>query len=84
MTVQLKGPTFTTGGGGFLPPEPLQERPQTTAATMGQCNQAEYFQCVHRQSECIPKSLLCDGEFDCTDGSDEFTCNERDKRGKLA
>ncbi|XP_077549771.1 chymotrypsinogen A-like [Haemaphysalis longicornis] len=38
-------------------------------------NQNQY-QC--RNSECIPRSRLCDGNFDCADGTDEQYC-----KGKL-
>ena len=31
----------------------------------------------NRRYEFIPRSLICNGEFDCTDGSDEFTCRQR-------
>ncbi len=32
------------------------------------------FRCRVRVSECIESGLVCDGEFDCTDGSDEWYC----------
>ena len=33
----------------------------------------DYFVCKN-QSQCIPDDQKCDGEFDCTDGSDEDFC----------
>ena len=69
-------------GGGYFPPEPIiQPKPIDNPGVVetNPCvsNSTHYFQCTHRRHECIPRSLLCDGEFDCTDGSDEFTCRQR-------
>ena len=75
-------------GGGFLPPEPVVRDPveRPVEFSMSPCaNNQSHFQCIHREKECIPRYLICDGEFDCTDGSDEYSCDTqtRAKRGKL-
>ena len=55
------------------------ENPPLTLTHQNPCAESNstHFQCVNRQHECIPRHLVCDGEFDCTDGSDEFTCRQR-------
>ena len=79
------------GNGGILAPEPIRRplrppqppvRPVRPYRPLGCMANTTHFQCAQRIHECIPRYLLCDGEFDCTDGSDEFTCSSiRTKRG---
>lgn len=37
------------------------------------CNPPTYFRC--KNSECVKRSMLCDGENDCMDFSDEMNCS---------
>lgn len=36
----------------------------------------EEFTCKSSEGECIPMSWVCDGNQDCSNGSDETTCSE--------
>ncbi len=38
------------------------------------------FRCLTKPDECLTIALVCDGEYDCTDGSDEDGCKEEKKR----
>ena len=36
------------------------------------CDNATEFPCAAQKGRCIPKSWLCDGQRDCSDGEDEL------------
>ena len=39
----------------------------------------DYFRC-NSTYECLPSNKLCDGELDCSDGSDERVCGKFDAK----
>jgi len=45
------------------------------------CDQGLY-QC-NRTGQCIDRDYLCDGEFDCYDGEDEWSCSTRSRQWTL-
>ncbi|KAG7271027.1 hypothetical protein CRUP_015235 [Coryphaenoides rupestris] len=47
------------------------KKPVGTPGLAGPCR-VDQAKC--QSGECIPRDYLCDGEMDCTDGSDEFRC----------
>ncbi|XP_038577847.1 basement membrane-specific heparan sulfate proteoglycan core protein isoform X10 [Micropterus salmoides] len=63
------------------PPPPISTTPPTSTSTVkkpprppsppGPCR-ADQATC--QSGECIPRDYICDGERDCSDGSDEFRC----------
>ena len=40
--------------------------------------QKEEFKCKSRQ-DCVPTRWVCDGNKDCSDGSDEFNCGKEEE-----
>ncbi|KAG7252972.1 hypothetical protein CRUP_020169 [Coryphaenoides rupestris] len=48
------------------------KKPVGTPGLAGPCR-VDQAKC--QSGECIPRDYLCDGEMDCTDGSDEFRCD---------
>ena len=52
----------------LLPPDPCDSTDEQCAN--GRCNRG-YWQC--NNGRCIPNKRLCNGDNDCTDGSDEDT-----------
>jgi len=65
LTSQDSGRYTCYGPSGSMSVELRVEPPLT--CTVGE------FTCTNRAG-CVPRAQLCDGEFDCTDGSDEMTC----------
>ncbi|KAJ8258098.1 hypothetical protein GJAV_G00193140 [Gymnothorax javanicus] len=53
------------------PPKPLPDRERPQLPVGGPCR---VDQATCQNGECIPRDYLCDGERDCTDGSDEIKC----------
>ena len=52
----------------------ISEKPESISEFSLSCNQS-YFNCGNDTGHCIPWLLVCDGDQDCLDGSDEpYTC----------
>ena len=52
----------------------ISEKPELIIEVSSRCNQS-YFNCGNDTGHCIPWLLVCDGDQDCLDGSDEpYTC----------
>lgn len=66
-----------------LPPPPVFTTTPTTTTTTkkpprppGPPGPCRADQATCQSGECIPRDYICDGERDCSDGSDEFRCGK--------
>lgn len=65
-------PVFTTSPTTTTP----AKKPPVLLDPVGPCR---VDQATCQSGECIPRDYICDGERDCSDGSDEFRCGTRRK-----
>uniref|UniRef100_A0A8C7HEZ4 Heparan sulfate proteoglycan 2 n=1 Tax=Oncorhynchus kisutch TaxID=8019 RepID=A0A8C7HEZ4_ONCKI len=65
---------------GGIQPGPVTPTPPTTTPIkkstrpLGPLGPCKVDQATCQNGECVPRDYLCDGERDCSDGSDEFRC----------
>lgn len=50
----------------FTDPEPVTRPPLACGRNESTCS----------NGECVPKHFVCNGHYDCTDGSDEMRCSK--------
>eukprot|EP00063_Salmo_salar_P016766 XP_013991601.1 PREDICTED: basement membrane-specific heparan sulfate proteoglycan core protein-like isoform X15 [Salmo salar] len=65
------GPVTPTPPTTTTPPIRKSTRPLGPPDPLGPC---KVDQATCQNGECVPRDYLCDGERDCSDGSDEFRC----------
>uniref|UniRef100_A0A674AKG9 Heparan sulfate proteoglycan 2 n=1 Tax=Salmo trutta TaxID=8032 RepID=A0A674AKG9_SALTR len=65
------GPVTPTPPTTTTPPIKKSTRPLGPPDPLGPC---KVDQATCQNGECVPRDYLCDGERDCSDGSDEFRC----------
>ncbi|XP_060081997.1 deleted in malignant brain tumors 1 protein-like [Ylistrum balloti] len=57
-----------------LPPTTAPTVPPTTESPLHDCDPERDYQCLSN-NQCVPIAMLCNGQNDCIDGSDEEPCN---------
>lgn len=71
-------PVFTTPPTTTTTTTAPAKKPVVLPAPVGPCR---VDQATCQSGECIPRDYICDGERDCSDGSDEFRCGRSGKSG---
>uniref|UniRef100_A0A674AJ84 Heparan sulfate proteoglycan 2 n=1 Tax=Salmo trutta TaxID=8032 RepID=A0A674AJ84_SALTR len=69
--LDIPGPVTPTPPTTTTPPIKKSTRPLGPPDPLGPC---KVDQATCQNGECVPRDYLCDGERDCSDGSDEFRC----------